>query len=318
MTQRAAVIAHRGASGYLPEHTLEAKALAYAMGADFLEQDVVASRDDQLIVSHDVHLDRVTDVAERYPDRHREDGHFYTRDFDLEELRTLNVHERRSEDGRSAVYPRRFPTGSGRFAIATLRDEIEMIQGLNRSSGRSVGIYPEIKRPRWHRQEGVDLSALVLELLAEFGYREAGDAVFVQCFDAAEVNRIRNDLGCRLRLVQLLGENDWGESETDYDALKTPEGLKQIARVADGIGPWINQLYTLAEIDGQPVSTGLVSAAHRVGLLVHPYTFREDQTPSGFEDMREMIDWFVGTLRVDGLFTDFPDIALSALQENTN
>ena len=134
------IIAHRGASGYLPEHTLEAKALAYAMGADYLEQDVVATRDGQLIVLHDIHVDRVSDVAERFPDRHRSDGRYYVRDFDLPELRTLNVHERRDEDGKTAVFPRRFPTNSGRFSIATLGEEIEMIQGLNRSTGRAVGI----------------------------------------------------------------------------------------------------------------------------------------------------------------------------------
>ena len=111
-----AIIAHRGASGYLPEHTLESKALAYQMGATYLEQDVVASRDDQLIVTHDIHLDGVTNVAERFPERRRGDGRYYVRDFDLSELRTLNVHERRQEDGQSAVFARRFPTDSGRFA----------------------------------------------------------------------------------------------------------------------------------------------------------------------------------------------------------
>ena len=300
------VIAHRGACGYLPEHTLEAKALGYAMGADYLEQDVVATRDDQLIVTHDISLEAVTDVAHRFPDRHRTDGRFYARDFDLGELRTLNVHERRKEDGATAAFPRRFPTDKGRFAIASLRDEIEMIQGLNASTGRSVGIYPEVKKPQWHAQEGVDLSALLLQTLGEFGYRDAGDPVFVQCFDWAEVQRIRSDLGCRLRLVQLLGENEWQESATDYDLLKTPDGLRQIAEVAEGIGPWIGQLYTLAEIDGHPVSTGLVSAAHEAGLAVHPYTFREDQLGPGFETMIEMVDWFVGSLNIDGLFTDFP------------
>ena len=310
---RPAVIAHRGASGYLPEHTLEAKALAYAMGADFLEQDVVASRDDELIVLHDIHLERVTDVAQRYPDRGRDDGRFYVRDFDLAELRTLNVHERRQEDGVTAVYPARFPTETGRFAIVSLRDEIEMLLGLNRSMGRDVGLYPEVKSPKWHREQGVDLSSLLLNVLDDYGYRASADNVYVQCFDAAELRRIREDLGCRLRLVQLIGENDWGESDTDYDVLKTPAGLGDIAEIADGVGPWIHQLFTLAEIDGQPISSGFVAAAHHAGLVVHPYTFREDDLPPGFENMAEMVDWFVGSLKVDGLFTDFTDIAVAAL-----
>ncbi len=309
------VIAHRGASGYLPEHTLEAKALAYGMGAHYLEQDVVASRDDELIVLHDIHLDRVTNVADKYPDRKREDGRFYVRDFDLSELRALRVWERRVEDGVTAVYPNRFPTGQGDFRIATLRDEIKLVQGLNRSTGRSVGIYVEVKSPAWHRADGVDLSPILLRLLDDFGYRSHDDPVFVQCFDAAEVRRIRHELGSPLKLVQLLGENDWGESDTDYARLKTSDGLQEVAATADGVGPWIGQLIKLAEIDGRPVSTGLVAAAHEAGLLVHPYTFRADQLAPGFDSLEEMIRWFIDELSIDGLFTDFPDRAISAIQD---
>lgn len=314
--QRPAVIAHRGACGYLPEHTLEAKALAYAFGADYLEQDVVASRDDRLVVLHDIHVETVTDVAERYPDRLRDDGHFYARDFDLVELKTLNVHERRGQDGVQAVFPGRFPTAKGHFSIATLAEEIEMIQGLNQSSGREVGIYPEIKSPAWHRHEGVDISRLLLDTLSEYGYSSKEHAVFVQCFDASEVVRLRHELGCQLKLVQLIGENSWGESATDYEALKTTQGLQGIARVADAIGPWAQQLYAAAEIDGQPVSTGLVSKAHAAGLLVHPYTFRADALFPGFEAFAGMVEWFVTNLGVDGIFTDFPDLAVRALAAN--
>ena len=305
------VIAHRGASGYLPEHTLEAKAYAHALGAHYLEQDVVATRDDELIVLHDIHLDSVTDVADRYPDRKRDDGHFYARDFDLAEIRSLAVWERRSADGITAAFPNRFPTGVGDFRIPTLRSEIKLIQGLNHSTGRTVGIYPEIKRPAWHRAEGVDISQLVLNMLDDLGYRTKNDPVYLQCFDAAEVRRIRHELGCQLRLVQLLGENDWGESETDYEALKTPAGLAELASTVDGIGPWLGQLVKMAEIDGEPVSTGLVSAAHAEGLSVHAYTFRADQLAPGFENMEEMVAWFVEKLGIDGVFTDFPDRALS-------
>ncbi|MCH8072977.1 MAG: glycerophosphodiester phosphodiesterase, partial [Proteobacteria bacterium] len=125
------IIAHRGASGYLPEHTLEAKALAYGMGADYLEQDVVATRDDELVVIHDIHLDRVSNVAEKFPDRKRDDGRFYARDFDLAEIRTLRAWERRDDDGISPVFPKRFPTGQGgAFRIPTMREEIKLVQGL--------------------------------------------------------------------------------------------------------------------------------------------------------------------------------------------
>ena len=308
------VIAHRGASGYLPEHTLEAKAFAYAQGAHYIEQDVVATRDDELVVMHDIHLDRVTDVADRFPERRRDDGRYYVRDFDLAEIKTLRAWERRRDDGVSAVYPGRFPTGVGNFRVPTLREEIKLIQGLNQSTGKSVGIYPEIKRPAWHRNEGgVDISALVLQMLDDLGYRTKADPVFLQCFDQAETIRIRRELGCQLRTVQLIGENSWGESATDYDKLKTPAGLAEIAGVVDGVGPSLGQLYTQADVDGQPISTGMVKAAHDAGLVVHPYTFRADQVASGFESMGEMVHWFSAVLAIDGLFTDFPDLALAAL-----
>ncbi len=304
-----AIIAHRGASAYLPEHTLPAKALAYWMGADYLEQDLVATRDDRLVVLHDIHVDRVTDVADRYPGRARDDGRYYARDFDLAELRTLAVTERLDADG-NAVYPRRFPVGAGAgFRIHTLEDELELVRGLNRTTGLGTGIYPEIKRPAWHHDEGIDMAAGLIEILAEFGYTSPDDPVFVQCFDLAETRRIREDLGSRLRLVQLIGDNAWGESDTDYEAVRTPDGLADVAGFADGIGPWVNQLYELEGVDGKPVSTGLVRAAHDAGLLVHPFTFRADDLPAGFATLEQALDYFVAELAIDGLFTDFPDRA---------
>jgi len=313
-SKRPLIIAHRGASGYLPEHTLEAKALAYAMGADYLEQDVVASRDDQLIVLHDIHLDRVTDVAERFPDRHRADGRYYARDFDLEEIQSLRAWERMSAQGGKPVFPARYPAKSGNFRVPSLAEELELVAGLNHSTGRVVGIYPEIKRPAWHRADGVDLSTRLLEVLDRYGYRNSDDRAYVQCFDAREVERLRHELKCELPLIQLIGRNDWHESDTDYDKLLTEEGISKVAKSADGIGPGLWHLYTLADIDGQPVSTGLVSLAHANGLEVHPYTFRADQLPPGFETFEAAVQWFVSTLRIDGLFTDFPDRALSALR----
>jgi len=308
---RPLVIAHRGASGYLPEHTLAAKALAHACGADFLEQDVVATGDDELVVLHDIHLDRVTDVATVYPERARPDGRWYVRDFSLAELRGLRVTERVGEDGQ-AVYPGRFPVRSGEFRIHTLAEELAFVAELNRSLGRTAGVYPEIKRPAWHRAEGIDLSAGVLSVLDAFGYTQPGDPVRVQCFDAAEVRRLREELGCRLPLVQLIGDNAWGESPTDYDALRKPEALADVARVADAIGPWLEHCYTRE--DGKPVAGPLVADAHAVGLDVHPYTVRADSLPPGFSTHDELVAFCADTLGVDGLFTDFPDLTLLALE----
>lgn len=300
------IIAHRGASAYLPEHTLPAKALAYAMGADFLEQDVVATRDDGLVVLHDIHLDRVTDVGARFPGRAREDGRFYVRDFDLDEIRTLRVTERLGADGK-AVYPGRFPPRSGRFGVHTLAEELEFLRGLNRATGGSTGVYPEIKRPAWHREQGIDLGAALLDVLAANGYVGPGDPAYVQCFDAAEVRRLRHELGCGLRLVQLIGDNSWGEAETDYDLLCTERGLAEVAETADAIGPWVNRLYNAGAGAAPPRSSGLVERAHGAGLLVHPYTFRADDLAPGFQNFDAMLRFFCVELAVDGLFTDFPD-----------
>ncbi len=312
--RRPLVIAHRGACGYLPEHTLEAKALAVGLGADYLEQDVVVTRDDRLVVLHDIHVDRVSNVAEVFPERCREDGRYYARDFDLAELRTLAVWERfEDRAGRQAVFPGRFPAHSGRFRIAALEDEFELIAGLNRATGRSVGIYPEIKRPAWHHAEGVDSARLLLARLDDYGYREAGDAAYLQCFDARELRRVREELGCRLRLVQLVGDNDWQESDTDYDELLTDAGLAAVAEYADAIGPWLQQLYRLDPASGNPVATGVASRAHAAGLAIHPYTFRADALEPGFESFASMVQWCDAQLGIDGLFSDFPDLALAAL-----
>ncbi len=307
------IIAHRGASGYLPEHTLEAKRLAHEMGADYLEQDIVASRDDQLIVLHDIHLDRVTNVADRFPGRAREDGRFYVRDFDLDELRTLKVWERMQSNG-AAVYPDRYPVRSGNFRIHPLAEEIGLVRQLNAQAGRTAGIYPEIKRPAWHREEGVDIAPILLDTLRAAGYESRHDFVYVQCFDDAELRRLKLELGCPYKLIQLIGENRSLEATTDFDALRTAQGLAELAKIVDGIGPKLQHAYELGTNDKKPVPTGLVDMAHAVGLAVHPYTFRADDLPEGFTSYPELVRFFAHTVNVDGLFTDFPDQTLRALE----
>ena len=163
---RPIVIAHRGASGYLPEHTLAAKAYAHALGADFLEQDLVLTKDDVPVVLHDIYLDTVTDVAVRFPERKRADGRFYVLDLTLAELKQLRVTERFNAKSGARVFAGRFPAGQAEFRVSTLEEELQLIQGLNRSTGRAVGIYPEIKQPQWHRAHGHDISKIVLPLLA--------------------------------------------------------------------------------------------------------------------------------------------------------
>jgi len=302
MNNRPIVIAHRGASGYLPEHCLPAKALAYAMGADYPEQDVVASRDDELVVLHDLYLDRVSNVAQKYPTRARADGRFYVRDFDMAELGSLSMWERFRADG-SAVFPNRFPVGEGSFRIHTLQEELQFLQDINTSTGGGVGCYPEIKRPAWHRQQGVDIAPALLQVLTEFGYSTRDDAAFVQCFNEEELVRIRGELECELRLVQLI----------DDENLPCANGLARLSATVDAIGPSISQLYRLHHGEIEP--TSLANDAKRFGLEVHPYTFRRDDIPNGFDDFDALLEYFVTDLRVDGLFTDFADLVCRKLDQ---
>ena len=310
---RPVVIAHRGASGHLPEHTLQAKALAYAMGSDYLEQDIVATRDDELIVLHDIHLDGVTDVAQRFPGRARADGRYYARDFTLAEIETLSVHERTDEAGQQ-VFPQRQAHQGGAFRVHTLGRELQLVVDLQDSAGNEVGIYPEIKQPAWHVAEGVDITILVLNELEKYGYRRNSDAAYLQCFDEGELRRIRHELGCELKLVQLIGQDDWSGEPTDFAAMRTPGGLEKLARTVDGIGPWVNQLYDVDTREGMVTDNGLVQLAHAQGLVVHPYTYRVDALPPGFASFDALVEFSVRTLAVDGVFTDFPDAFLSALR----
>lgn len=305
------VIAHRGASGYLPEHTLAAKAVAHAQGADYLEQDVVLSRDGVPVVLHDIHIDTVTDVARRFPERKRADGRYYAIDFTLAELKQLAVSERFDPRTGEAVFPARFPVGVPGFQVPTLEEELRLVQGLNRSTGREAGVYPEIKEPAWHRREGQDVSRVVLDLLRRYGYRAKADKVFVQCFDPAEVRRIRGELRWEGRLVQLLEARLSPNHVPEYDRLRTREGLAELARVADGIGPHLSDVFAPAAGGYQP--TSLVADAHAAGLVVHPYTFRADQLPPGVPSFEELLRLFVGA-GVDGLFTDHPDRTVALLR----
>jgi len=293
----------------LPEHTLEAKALAASMGADYLEQDVVATSDGELVVLHDIHLDRVTNVAEIFAGRCRDDGRYYVRDFSLHEIRQLTVHERQNADG-SNVYPGRYQ-GTEKFRVLSFSEELELVATLSEKHGRLIGVYPEIKSPKWHKEDGFDMTPSFLSILNEHGYGAHGDPIYVQCFDADELVRVRNDLGCEMKLIQLIGENSWGESDTDYNDLKSEQGLSKLAKIVDGVGPWIEQLYSVTGVG--PSDSGFVEIAHENGLAVHPYTFRQDDLPPGFADFNELMAFAICELSIDGVFTDYPDLAKLAI-----
>lgn len=285
------VIAHRGASGYLPEHTLASKAMAYAMKPDYIEQDLVLSKDNVPVVIHDVYLDEVTDVAEKFPSRKRKDGRYYVIDFDYEELKLLQVFERFDHKTGKQIYPNRFPNGMASFQLHSLYEEIELIQGLNKSTGNNIGIYPEIKEPNLHLIEGKDISKIVLNVLSLYGYKTKDDKCMLQCFDKDELKRIRQELKSELFLVQLI------ESKVEE------QFLKEYITYADGIGPWYKE-----------VSSEFINNAQQLGLKVHAYTFRADDL-GDFKDFDTLLDYGFNRLNFDGLFTDHPDKAIAFLQK---
>ncbi|TAI98141.1 glycerophosphodiester phosphodiesterase [Pectobacterium versatile] len=325
------VIAHRGASGYLPEHTLPAKAMAYAQGADYLEQDLVLTKDNALIVLHDHYLDRVTDVAERFPQRARKDGRFYAIDFTLKEIKSLKFTEGFDiKDGKQVQsYPNRFPMWKSDFRIHTFQEEIEFIQGLNHSTGKNIGLYPEIKAPWFHHQEGKDIARETLAVLKLYGYTKKSDKVFLQSFDVAELKRIKTELQPQMKmdlnLIQLIAYTDWHETyekQADgtwvnyhYDWMQKPGAMQQIATYADGIGPDYHMLVQKGSTPDHITFTDMVKEAHQNKLQVHPFTARADRLPAYANDIGRLYDILYYQADVDGLFTDFPDKAVDFLKK---
>jgi glycerophosphoryl diester phosphodiesterase len=328
------VIAHRGASGYLPEHTLAAKVLAFAQGADYLEQDVVMTADDQLVVLHDLTLERTTDVATRYPMRARKDGSYYVVDFTLAELRQLRVSEGFTAENQQVknLMPGRFPPLTANFSLHTLQEELELIAGLKLTTGKDVGIYVELKSPWFHHQHHKDLASAALTVLRAHGYDSLDDRAYVQSFDYHELVRVHDKiapaLGMQLKLVQLIADDSWLETyeqQTNgtwqpysFAWMHSKEGLATLAKVVNGVGPSYEML------GSQPVKNGpfqlnqFVSFAHAAGLQVHPYTFRADPSklPTYANSFTKLLDLFIGEAGVDGVFTDFPDLAVQYLQQH--
>jgi glycerophosphoryl diester phosphodiesterase len=296
------VIAHRGASGYLPEHTLAAQAMAVGQGADFIEQDVVLSRDGVPLVLHDLTLDAVTDVALRFPDRARDDGRFYAIDFDLAEIRTLRVRERVDAATGDPMFPKRFPDVPVPFSVATLAESIALVQGLEASTGRPIGIYPEIKRPAWHRAEGQDISRIVLDLLdrpwlrrrrrsaalpavLRLGGNPAHPPRARLCRPARPADRPEHLAGCRRHRLS-------GTADDGGPGRARPDGRRH--RPHDRTGH-----------RRQGRTTSLAQRARAHGLAVHAYTLRADRLPGWAGDMTVLTTRLVEA-GVGGLFTDHP------------
>lgn len=305
------VIAHRGLSGYLPEHTLEAYSMAYAVGSDYIEPDLVMTKDGVLICLHDIFLERTTDVENIFPDRNRADGRWYAADFNLEEIKMLSVHERADSDGNPG-FPNRFRADSKGFQVPTFVEVIEMIQELNRMIGRTVGIYPETKRPAFHDEEGLPLEKRLLEILSDYNYKGSNAPVYIQSFDPENLKEMRFDLGTELPLIQLIGWNSG--SGGIFDWMVTEEGLDDIAAYANGIAPDKSRI---EDDKGMPVhQNALVKGAHARGLVVHPYTFRADLLPTFYKGFEQELDKFYHIYGVDGIFTDNADDAVEFVRQN--
>ena len=327
------IIAHRGASGYLPEHTLESKALAFAQQADYLEQDLAMTKDGRLVVIHDHFLDGLTDVAKKFPNRHRKDGRYYVIDFTLKEIQSLNMTENfETKEGKQvAVYPGRFPLWKSHFKIHTFEDEIEFIQGLEKSTGKKVGIYPEIKAPWFHHQNGKDIAVETLKVLKKYGYSKKSNLVYLQTFDFNELKRIKTELlptmGMDLKLVQLVAYTDWHETEEknakgkwvnyDYDWMFKPGAMAEVVKYADGVGPgWYMLVDKEKSKPGKIEYTPLVKELAQYNVELHPYTVRKDALPEFFTDVNQMYDALLNKSGATGVFTDFPDTGVEFLKKH--
>jgi glycerophosphoryl diester phosphodiesterase len=335
--QRPIVIAHRGASGYRPEHTLESYRLAIEMGADYIEPDLVSTKDGVLVARHENDISGTTDVAERPEFIGRRttkdiDGvpvtGWFTEDFTLAELRTLRARERLPEVRPEAAHY------DGHFLIPTFDEVIALAQEESAARGRTIGIYPETKHPSYFQSIGLPLEPPLLAALERAGWTEADDPVFIQSFETENLRMLRRRTGVRLvQLMEATGRPfDFtlrGDART-YADMATPAGLAEIATYADAIGP--NKALVIPRMaDGRlDRPTPLVGDAHAAGLGVHPWTFRRENVflPADFQsgdataadflrtpgDLRAEVSAFLAA-GVDGLFSDNPDIALQARAE---
>jgi len=350
------VLGHRGASGYLPEHTLASYQLAIEQGANYIEPDLVATRDGVLIARHEVNITNTTNVATlpQYAGRRTtktidgitETG-WFADDFTLAEIKTLRA--RQPVGGR----PQQF---NDLYQVPTFTEVLALAQRARREKGRVVGVYPETKHPTYHRQRGLALEPRLVQALQAAGWNRQYAPVFIQSFEVANLRQLNSMTP--VRLVQLIDAYDTlpdGSIDVDrtrfreYDApwdftvagdprryvdLVTAQGLAEIATYADGIGPWkryiigarvidrngdgqaddINGDGVINDADKEAVRTSVVDDAHEAGLFVHAYTFRNEATRlltnySG-APVQEYLDFYC--LGVDGVFSDFPDTALTA------
>ncbi|WP_198019580.1 glycerophosphodiester phosphodiesterase [Pseudogulbenkiania sp. MAI-1] len=343
------VIAHRGASGYLPDHTLEGYAKAIELGADYIEPDLVMTKDGVLIARHEPNLKDTTDVSKHpeFASRKRkmkvdgvEEEGWFASDFTLAEIKTLRAVQPRAD--RSKAF-------DGQFQIPTFDEVLALREKKSKEVGREIGVYPETKHPTYHQQLGLALEKPLVTLLAKYRLNRKNAPVFIQSFEAANLKTLRKLTPNKL--VYLLDANDVrpdgsidanrpydfvvsGDQRTYADML-TPAGLKEIKTFADGIGPWKPYLISwqamvdpktgkAADVDGDKQvdqrdmtllePSSVIRDAHKLGLLVHAYTFRNEARllAANYQGNpgEEYRTYFAAGL--DGVFSDFTDTAVAA------
>ena len=352
------VIGHRGgATGYLPDHTLENYALGIELGADFVEPDLVMTRDGHMIARHEPNIKTTTDVANHpeFAGRRRtaivdgaEDEGWFASDFTLAEIKTLRAIQ---------PLPERPQQFNGRFQIPTLEEIIAFVKRKSKEKDRTIGIYPEIKHSTYHKALGLPLEAPLVRVLRAAGWDHRDAPVFIQSFEQSNLKELRRMT--RIRLVQLIDANDVNaDGSLDYTApfdrpfdwtasgdpkllartfgfLVTEDGLREVATYADGIGPWKRYIVSSAAVDlnhdgkvGDEngdgnvdeadrvllAPTNVVQRAHAHGLLVHTWTFRNEQkrlvSNYAGNPVNEYLQFY--QLGVDGVFADFADTAVVA------
>jgi glycerophosphoryl diester phosphodiesterase len=330
---RVLIIGHRGSAGYRPEHTLAAYELGARMGADYVEPDLVTTKDHVLVARHEPNITDTTDVASHPEFASRKttktiDGvtqtGWFTDDFTLAELKTLRAKERLPDvRQRNTLY-------DGRYQVPTFQEVIDLVKRLDRELHRDIGIYPETKHPTYFRAEGLPLEELLVQTLNRNGLNHHGAKVFVQSFEISNLKALNKVL--RVPLVQLLdspnvkpGDVLAAGGTTTYGDLATGAGLKGVAKYADGVGPFKDYIIPRDASGHSLAPTSFVADAHAAGLVVHPYTFRNENQFLPLEDRRGADPNAYGNAfaedqrffaaGVDGIFTDNPDTGVAARNE---
>jgi glycerophosphoryl diester phosphodiesterase len=322
------VIAHRGASGERPEHTIAGYKLAIELGADYIEPDLVLTKDGVLVARHENEISETTDVTAHPEFAGRKatktiDGQevtgWFTEDFTLAELKTLRARERLPKL-RSTEY-------DGQFEIPTFEEILTFLAEANKGRKKPVGVYPETKHPSYFASIGLPHEAPLLAMLGRFGYRGRSAPVFIQSFEVGNLKALhaKSDLP----LIQLMdGEGHPADTPgTSYAAMTSPAGLKAIAAYAVGIGPNKAMVIPRGALGTLGDPTTLVRDAHAAGLKVHPWTFRRENyflplgdkggiNPAGHGDLAAEIDAYLKT-GIDGLFSDNPREAVATVKKET-